>query len=185
MTCEASAQTDKPTILNLTNHAYWNLTGAPETSTILDHRLMLACDKYLPVDETLIPTGELAPVADTPLDFRKLEPIGARIEKVDGGYDHCFVINGGGKSLTLAARVEEPTTGRVMEVRTTEPGIQFYTGNFLDGSDAVNKFAKHSGFCFETQHYPDSPNQPEFPTTLLQPGEVYSQTTIYKFSTIK
>lgn len=180
-----SAQTDKPTVLNLTNHTYWNLTGLPEKNTILDHLLTLSADRYLPADESLIPTGELKAVDGTPLDFRKAEKVGARIDQVEGGYDHCYVINDGGKKLTLAARVEEPNSGRVMEVLTTEPGIQFYTGNFLDGSDAVGKFVKHSGLCLETQHYPDSPNKPEFPTTLLSPGEVFSSTTVYKFSTLK
>jgi aldose 1-epimerase len=154
--------------------------------------MMIAADRFTPVDEGLIPTGELRSVEGTPMDFRRPEAIGARIEQDDeqlkfgGGYDHNWVLVNQDGSLALAARVYEPTSGRVMEVLTTEPGLQFYSGNFLDGS-LVGKggihYARRSGFCLEAQHYPDSPNHPEFPSTVLEPGEVYKQTTMYRFST--
>jgi aldose 1-epimerase len=153
--------------------------------------MTIYADRCTPVDDTLIPTGELAPVEGTPLDFRTATTIGARVDadheqiKFGGGYDHNFVLNSQDGSLALAATVHEPTTGRVMEVLTTEPGVQFYCGNFLDGSD-VGKggkvYQRRNGFCLETQHYPDSPNKPNFPTTILKPGERYATTTIYKFS---
>ena len=181
---EYTATTDKPTPINLTNHAYWNLRGvAPgEAEDVLEHVLTLNCDRYLPVDETLIPTGVLKPVKGTAMDFREPRPIGSRIDHVEGGYDHCYVINGEQGELRLAARVYEPSTGRVMEVRTTEPGVQFYTGNFLNGSAENGGFQKHEGFCLECQHFPDSPNQREFPGTVLEPGRVYKQTTVHAFS---
>lgn len=182
-----TAQADKPTVLNLTNHAYWNLAGAG-SGAIDQHELTLSCDKYLPVDDTLIPTGKIEPVEGTPFDFRKPVAIGSRYEEVDGGYDLCYVINraeGEEKKTVLAARVHDPKSGRVMEILTTEPGIQFYTGNFLEGTEATGGFPKHAAFCLECQHYPDSPNRPEFPTTVLQPGEVYTQTTIHRFSVEK
>ena len=184
---EYTATSDKPTPINLTNHSYWNLAGASpgEARDVLEHVLMLNCDKYLPVDETLIPTGELKSVEGTPMDFTEPHPIGSRIERVAGGYDHCYVINGKPDELRLAARVYEPASGRVMEVRTTEPGVQFYTGNFLNGSQAEGGFEKHEGFCLECQHFPDSPNQPEFPNTILEPGRVYKQTTVHTFSVRK
>ena len=184
---EYHAETDKPTVLNVTNHAYWNLAGVPDGS-ILDHELTLSCSQYLPVDETSIPTGELADVAGTPMDFLKPEKIGARIDQIingGGGYDHCYVVDGKIGKLRPAAKIVELKSGRVMEISTTEPGIQFYTGNFLDGTLATGNAAKHGAFCLETQHFPDSPNRPEFPTTRLNPGEAYTQTTVHKFSVAK
>ncbi|MBA4031378.1 MAG: galactose-1-epimerase [Planctomyces sp.] len=183
LTIEYSATTDKPTVLNLTNHCYWNLAGAAN-GTVLGQQLELACDKYLPVDEGAIPTGELAPVADTPMDFRKAHAIGDAIDKTingGGGYDHCYVVNGQPGELRLAARVIDPSSGRGMEIVTTEPGIQLYTGNFLSGTPENGNAVKHGAFCLEAQHFPDSPNRPEFPTTTLKPGEEYRQTTIHRF----
>jgi aldose 1-epimerase len=181
-----TARTDKPTPVNLTNHSYFNLAGGGD---ILGQVLWLAAERYTPADAELIPTGAIAPVEGTPLDFRKPTPIGARIEQLKprpGGYDHNYVLDGGGGTLALAARVLDPESGRVMEVLTTEPGVQLYTANFLDGKirgigDVV--YGRHAGFCLETQHYPDSVNKPNFPSPILRPGETRRSTTLFKFST--
>ncbi len=177
---EFRARTDQATPVNLTNHAYWNLSGS---GTILDHELMLAADYYLPVDEGLIPTGELRPVAGTPMDFTRPKAIGADIGRLAPavGYDHCYVLRSQDGSLAPAARVRDPKSGRVLEILTTQPGIQLYTGNFLDGSAQNGGFARYQGLCLETQHYPDSPNRPEFPNTILRPGESYRQVTVHRF----
>ena len=183
----ATVYSEKKTHINLTNHTYWNLAGH---GSILEHELTLHCDTYLPVDETLIPTGALRPVAGTPMDFTTSAKIGSRFAEVkgddeNGGYDHCYVLNESDRQPALAARVYEPVSGRVMEVFTTEPGIQLYTGNFLNGSPDTGGFQQHHGLCLECQHFPDSPNRPEFPSTLLEPGVIYTQETVHKFSVQK
>lgn len=181
---EYNAQTDKATVLNLTNHSYFNLTGSVD-NTILDHVMYIDADKYTPVDTTLIPTGELKVVKGTPFDFTTPTKIGARIDQVPGGYDHNFVLNKQGNTMQLAAAVTNSLSGRKLEVFTMEPGIQFYTGNFLDGtikSDNGKPIKKNTAFCLETQHFPNSPNKPAFPSVVLRPGQQYSTTTSYKVS---
>ena len=182
-----TATTDKATPLNLTNHTYWNLGGRAKGG-ILDELMMINADHYLPVDDTLIPTGEPAAVKGTPMDFTRPTAIGSRIDQVAGGYDHAYVLNQKKPGqLTLAAKVVAPASGRVMEICTTQPAIQFYTANFLDGKLQAGgvSYQKHHAFCLETEHYPDSPNQPQFPSTILRPGETYHQVTVHKFSVAK
>lgn len=185
------AVTDKPTVVNLTQHSYFNLSG-DFTQSVLDHELFLDADVFLPVDAGLIPTGELKPVVGTPFDFTKGKFIGREMDsgneqlQLGNGYDHCWVLNKEEGEFGLAARAYHQVTGRVLEVYTDEPGVQFYSGNFLDGTLPTQKgsvYGKRAGFCLETQHYPDSPNQPSFPSVRLNPGEAYTSKTTFKFST--
>ncbi len=188
------AETDKPTIVNLTNHSYFNLSGNPE-NTILDHVAFMDCNTFTPVNEVMIPTGKIDPVKGTPMDFTTPTAIGARIDdttfvqlKLAGGYDHNWIFNKPGDINMLGCKVVCPSTGISLEVYTVEPGVQFYTGNFLDGSLTGKKgivYNKRAGFCLETQHYPDSPNQPNFPSTVLKPGDKYTSRCIYKFGVEK
>lgn len=186
LSIDYSAVTDEPTPVNLTNHSYFNLAGE---GNILNHELMIAAEHYTPTDADSIPTGEIKAVKDTAMDFRKPQPIGSRFSQLKNkpvGYDCNYILNSGGKVLGLAAHVFEPKTGRVLEVLTTEPGVQLYTSNYLDGSLTGKRgtvYRQHTGFCLETQHYPDSVNHPEFPSTILRPGQTYRQTTVHKFST--
>jgi aldose 1-epimerase len=181
------AETDEPTPINVTNHSYFNLSGA---DTVREHRIRLNADHYTPVDDTLIPTGQIAPVQGTPFDFRQEKTIGQDLDKLKPqfpGYDHNFVLNGPAGSMKLAARVVEPGTGRTLEVHTTEPGMQFYSGNFLDGTlkgHGGKVYQQYAGFCLETQHFPDSINQPNFPNTVLKPGQPYRSQTIFRFGVL-
>ncbi len=183
MRMKYTAVTDRATVINLTNHAYWNLAGAGQ-GNILGHELLLEADQYLPVDATTIPTGELASVAGTPFDFTRPQMIGARIDQTPGdpqGYDHCYVLRGQRGQLELAARARDAGSGRTMEVYTTQPGVQLYTGNYLDDGPSSGGYGRHGGFCLETQHYPDAPNQPRFPSVVLRPGETYHEVTVHQF----
>jgi aldose 1-epimerase len=185
---EAQATTDKPTVINLAQHTYWNLSGDP-TKPITDDVLTLAADAYLPTDKGLIPTGQVAPVAGTPMDFRTPTAIGARVNddfealKFAGGYDHCWVLREG-KGVRLAAVVKDPVSGRSIEILTDQPGIQFYCGNFLDGTDVGKNgvmYQRRTGLCLETEDYPDAPNHPEFPSAVLRPGQTYHHTMVVEF----
>lgn len=192
LTVDFTATTDRATVVNLTHHSYFNLAGANGNSTILGHAMMIDADRFTPVDSTLIPTGVLQEVAGTPMDFRTPVEIGARINVVDeqlkrgGGYDHNWVLNNSGKGIRTIARVTEPSTGRVLEVKSAEPGLQFYSGNFLDGT-LTGKYGRtyihRYGLCLEPQHFPDSPNEKSFPTVVVRPGETYTNRIVYAFST--
>ncbi|MBN1506496.1 MAG: galactose mutarotase [Sedimentisphaerales bacterium] len=179
------AQTDKKTVVNLTNHSYWNL-GGPDSSGILAHELLINSGKFTAIDKNLIPTGMIASVLDTPLDFSRPRVIGERLHHLGKGYDHNYVVRGDAKAMKFCAKLREPQSGRVMEILSTEPGIQLYTSNYLDGSltgKGGGPLNKHAAVCLETQHFPDSPNKPSFPSTVLSPGEKFTSTTVHKFAT--
>jgi aldose 1-epimerase len=178
---EYQAETTKPTPINLTNHTYWNLRGAG-SGTVYDHELMLNCSRYLPANEQLLPTGEILSVEGTPLDFRRRRTIGRDIGKLQPGYDHCFIADRTGDGLETIARVHDPAGGRGLEIATTKPAVQLYTGNFLDGIHGAGGavFAKHNAFCLETEYYPDAPNQPQFPSAILKPGQTYRHQTVHR-----
>jgi len=184
LTFDYQAETDRATPINLTNHAYWNLTGAG-SGTIYDHVLSLNCSRYLPANEELIPTGEVLSVKDTPLDFRNAKPIGQDIGQLPIGYDHCFVADKDDASLAAIARLYDPLSGRGMEISTTKPAVQLYTGNFLTGIRGAGGaiFSKHTALCLETEVFPDAVNQPGFPSAILRPGETYHHTTVQRFFT--
>ncbi len=179
---EYSATTDAPTVLNLTNHTYWNLSGDGE---VYDHVLKLYADRVLENDADVLPTGKVLDVAETPFDFRSPKRIGEDIDKVGNGYDNCFLINRWNQSLKLAAEVSDPHSGRTMKVLTTEPGVQLYTANHFNKSEATAGKDRHTSFCLECQHLPDTPNHKHFPTTVLRPGETYSQQTVYRFGIVE
>ncbi len=184
LTINYRAQSSRRTPVNLTNHAYWNL-NKPGSTDILDHELRLYCSAYIPVDETLIPTGEIAPVSGTAMDFRSGRRIGERMAEVPGGYDHCFVVERSDTELAPVAELRSPGSGRVMTVASSMPGVQFYSGNFLDGSSRGADgaaFEKHGGLCLETEFFPDAVNQPAFPSVILEPGHPYRHTTVHRFS---
>jgi aldose 1-epimerase len=194
LTVDYRATTDKATVVNLTNHAYFNLAGEASNRDIMEHRLMLVAEEFTPVDATLIPTGERRAVAGTPLDFRKLTQIGARIRdgrdeqmRLGRGYDHNFIVKGAPGTLRLAARLEDPSSGRVMELLTTAPGLQFYSGNFLDGTSVGKSghlYRQSDALCLEPQAFPDAPNQSAFPSARLDPGQTYRHSIVYRFSTL-